>query len=382
MSDPDTARAHNEDERYTSDINKKARLSEGRIVGYITTVLVIATAIQCHIATGQPGDLWHWIPSLFYGGLLWFWWAGFSLLLWSAGRRWPRVWHISWTNALMQVILGTILAFGHLSLLHTAIHFMILRWPYLAVIGYGSLATFGIERLILEVLLYITAWAACAAIHAQIARQKEAVQAAELKQQLSSAHLRALQMQMEPHFLLNTLNAITALVEDGSQKEAVETLAHLNEILKSTLVRETPEKISLAQELAVVEHYLAIEQIRFADRLRVEMCVDPEALDSLIPCFLLQPIVENAVRHGIAPLKEDGIIYASVEREGDRLHLSVRDNGPGLRNNSNPGHGIGLRNTEDRLAHFYPRNYEFSSGDAKSGGFEVSITIPYERALT
>jgi LytS/YehU family sensor histidine kinase len=221
---------------------------------------------------------------------------------------------------------------------------------------------------------------ACAAIYSQVARQKEAVQSAELKEQLSKAHLHALQMQLEPHFLLNTLNAITALVEDGSQHEAAEMLSHLNAILKSTLVRQAPEKVSLAKELAVIEHYLAIEQIRFADRLHVEMSIDPRALDSMIPCFLLQPIIENAVRHGVAPLKIKGIIYASVERQGNMLHLSVRDNGPGSQNKSNPGHGIGLRNTEERLTHFYPKNHEFRSGDAESGGFEVSIIIPYEGA--
>ena len=303
------------------------------------------------------------------------------MFLWNVARRWPGLWLISRKNATLQLMVGIAVAFAHVGLLRETNQFMIFGWPYLGTIGYDKLVFFDIGRVGFEVLLYMVVWGACAAIHTQIARQQEALQTAELKQQLSSAHLRALQMQMEPHFLLNTLNAITALVEDGSQKEAVETLAHLNAILKSTLVRETPKKVSLAQELTIVEHYLAIEQVRFADRLRVEMSVDPGALDSMIPCFLLQPIVENAIRHGIAPLKEAGIIHASVEREGDLLHLSVRDNGPGLQSKSNRGHGIGLRNTEDRLAHFYPRNYEFSSGDGRSGGFEVSITSPYERAL-
>lgn len=311
---------------------------------------------------------------------MWVWWGVFAGLLWATGRRWPDLWHISWVNVLFQIVTGMLLAFGHLLLLHTAIHLMVLRWKYLAAAGYESLAVLGIERLSLEVLLYFLAWMACAAIYSQVARQKEAVQSAELKEQLSKAHLHALQMQLEPHFLLNTLNAITALVEDGSQHEAAEMLSHLNAILKSTLVRQAPEKVSLAKELAVIEHYLAIEQIRFADRLHVEISVDPRALDSMIPCFLLQPIIENAVRHGVAPLKTKGIIYASVERQGNMLHLSVRDNGPGSQNKSNPGHGIGLRNTEERLTHFYPKNHEFRSGDAESGGFEVSIIIPYEGA--
>ena len=372
---------YSEPEVQLADPNRKAVPGAGWIVGCVAVMLAVATAIQCHTGDARAIENPSWSPSLLYGAVLWFWWAGVAMFLWNAARRWPGLWLISRKNATLQLMVGIAVAVAHVGLLRETNQFMVFGWPYLGTIGYDKLVFFDIGRVGFEVLLYMVVWGACAAIHTQIARQQEAFQTSELKQQLSSAHLRALQMQMEPHFLLNTLNAITALVEDGSQKEAVETLAHLNAILKSTLVRETPEKVSLAQELMLVEHYLAIEQVRFADRLCVEMSVDPGALDSMIPCFLLQPIVENAIRHGIAPLKEAGIIHASVEREGDLLHLSVRDNGPGLQSKSNRGHGIGLRNTEDRLAHFYPRNYEFSSGDGRSGGFEVSITIPYERAL-
>src|SRR6202034_404315 len=146
--------------------------------------------------------------------------------------------------------------------------------------------------------------------------QREAMKSLALQQQLSEAQLRALQMQLEPHFLFNTLNAITTLVELGRQREASEMLGHLNAILKSTLKRTTPEKVPLSQELEVVENYLAIEQVRFADRLRIEIKVDPSALDGLVPCFLLQPIVENAIRHGIAHCENDGVVEASAKLDG------------------------------------------------------------------
>src|SRR3984885_10090847 len=153
----------------------------------------------------------------------------------------------------------------------------------------------------------------------------------ELQRQLSAAHLHALQMQLEPHFLFNTLNALTTLVELGRQKEAAEMLGHLNAILKSTLVRTTPEKVPLSQELEMVENYLAIEQVRFADRLRIEIKFDPGALDGLVPCFLFQPIVENAIRHGIANCESEGLVEASARRDGSMLLLQVRDSGGGLR---------------------------------------------------
>ena len=356
-------------------------LSAGWIFWGLATLLAIAAAIQCHASAAHQMQNPGWLPPLLYGAVLWLWWAVVGFFLWRAGTRWTRLWHISFQHASLQVAIGGVVALVHVGLLHETIRWMVFVWPYLKKLGFERLVFFEPGRIALDVLLYMVVWGACAASRTQIARQREAVQTAELKEQLSAAHLSALQMQLEPHFLLNTLNAITALVEDGCQTEASQTLAHLNEILKSTLGRETPEKVTLAQELAVVEHYLAIEQIRFADRLRVEMSIDPGALDSMVPCFLLQPIVENAIRHGISPLQNAGVIQAYVERDGDELHLSVRDNGLGLASMSNRGHGIGLRNTEGRLAHFYPHKYKFSSGDGQSGGFEVSITIPYERAL-
>jgi LytS/YehU family sensor histidine kinase len=187
-------------------------------------------------------------------------------------------------------------------------------------------------------------------------------------------------MQLEPHFLFNTLNAITTLVELGRQREASEMLRHLNSILKSTLASRTPEKVPLSQELELVGNYLAIEQVRFADRLRIEINVDPTAVDGLVPCFLLQPIVENAIRHGIAQCESEGLVEASAIREGDELHVRIRDTGPGLVYTQQRGHGIGLSNTRERLDHFYQDGYKMWAHPLSSGGFEVAITIPYERS--
>src|SRR5580693_10125035 len=122
-------------------------------------------------------------------------------------------------------------------------------------------------------------------------------------------------------------------------------LSHLNVILKSTLKRTTPEKVPLSQELEIVENYLAIEQARFADRLCVEIKVEPGALDGLVPCFLLQPIVENAIRHGIANCENEGLVEASARRDGSMLHLRIRDSGPGMTGRSASGFGLGLSNT-------------------------------------
>jgi LytS/YehU family sensor histidine kinase len=240
------------------------------------------------------------------------------------------------------------------------------------------------NRFGIEILLYGFVFGIVGVLQYRMRAQQDALHALELQQQLSAAHLRALQMQLEPHFLFNTLNAITTLVELGRQKQAAEMLRHLNAILKSTLQRNTPEKVPLSQELETAESYLAIEQIRFADRLRLDIRVDPAALDGLVPCFLLQPILENAIRHGIAHCENDGVLEASAVRDGSSLRLRVRDTGPG--SGASPafveaqpnGSGIGLRNTRERLAHFYRNNFLMNAGPLATGGFEVAITIPYE----
>jgi signal transduction histidine kinase len=355
-------------------------LGAGTLVICVAGILALATAIECHTAATQAVPGAALAPSLIYGAVLWLWWAAIAHILWRVSRMWPAVLIPSVKSIAVQIMTGVAVTGLHLTALQWTVHHVMRVWPELETAGYGSLRFDDIGRFGIEFLIYGLLWTACAVISMQLAAQKDAMQSLELRQQLSAAHLCALQMQLEPHFLFNTLNAITTLIEVGRNVEASETLSHLNFILKATLARGRPERVSLATELEIIENYLAIEQIRFADRLRVEIRVDPEALDGLVPCFLLQPIVENAIRHGIAHREEDGVIVTSIERDDDRLHLRVRDNGPGLNGHTQPGHGIGLRNAEERLSHFYPSRYDMRVGEPETGGFEVSITIPYECA--
>jgi LytS/YehU family sensor histidine kinase len=217
-------------------------------------------------------------------------------------------------------------------------------------------------------------------LHTQSQRQLDAMLKLELERQLSQAQLHALQMQMEPHFLFNTLNAITSLVAQGRNPEAMKTLSHLNTILRMTLQRRAPEKVPFVDELRVIESYLAIQKVRFADRLQVKVDATPEALAGLVPCFLLQPIIENAIQHGIAPRANGGLVETHVKRVGDVLWMQVRDNGCGFNGPETKGHGIGIQNTRERLAFFYPGAHDFHAVAPADGGYEVTIQIPYESA--
>jgi Histidine kinase len=340
----------------------------------LAVVLALATASECRSVT--------YLPSLRYGAVLWLWWGVIASALWRLGRRVPLVSSFSAKTITLHLLLGSVLGVAHLLLLG-GLGFFDPAWR----IATGSATALSvwtsmlnINRFGMELLLYGFVFGIAGIVQFQIRAQRDAMNALELQKQLSTAQLCALQMQLEPHFLFNTLNAITTLVELGRQKEAAQMLSHLNVILKGTLMRTTPEKVPLSQELEFMENYLAIEQIRFADRLRIEIKVDPSALDGLVPCFLLQPIVENAIRHGIAQCETEGLVEASARRDGASLHLRIHDSGRGLRGDLPNGHGIGLTNTRERLAHFYQTEYAMQAQPLDTGGFEVAIRIPYERS--
>lgn len=358
----------------------------------ITVMLAIATALECTAMSRGPVSPLSWVLSLFYGCALWIWWAAVVEALWRAGNRWPLASRVSLKSFAIQLPIAVGIILLHLGLLQLCIWWIAgvgpaglrsLRWITIApgiAAEYRSLDVFCLPRIGLELLIYGLVWFACSALQTQLAARRDAMHSLELERQLSNAHLRALQMQLEPHFLFNTLNAVTTLMELNRREEALETLGHLNTILKTVLKRDTPSKIPLVQEMEIVESYLAIERVRFADRLRVDLNLDPGALDGLVPSFLLQPIVENAIRHGIAHCQHEGCIETSAKRIGARMHLQVRDNGPGPNGNGNvhSGFGVGLLNTRERLNHFYQDDYELRTSQPESGGFEVSITIPYE----
>jgi len=237
-----------------------------------------------------------------------------------------------------------------------------------------------LERFGVELVIYGFIGGVCAFLHSRMQTQQALIQKLEVERQLTMAQLKALQMQMEPHFLFNTLNAVTSLVDQHKNEAAMETLAHLNKILRTTLQRRSPEKVPFREELQLVESYLAIQKVRFAERITIEISATPEARRGLVPCFLLQPLVENAVRHGIERKKEGGLIQMKAERLDDRLWMQVRNNGNGVGATRADSHGIGLNNIRERLAFFYPGAHRFEIETPSNGGYQVTIQIPFEEA--
>ena len=211
-------------------------------------------------------------------------------------------------------------------------------------------------------------------------REREALdlqlRTAHLEAQLTNARLDALEMQLHPHFLFNTLNAISVLMNAGEVERANAMLLRLSDLLRVTLDSAGARVVPLKQELDFLRRYLEIEQIRFQDRLTVQMEIEPETLDAQVPNLILQPLVENAIRHGIAARLASGRIVVASRRNNGHLVLEVRDDGPGLAEGAF-AEGVGLTNTRARLHQHYGEAHRFELGNADEGGLRVALTLPY-----
>lgn len=204
---------------------------------------------------------------------------------------------------------------------------------------------------------------------------------AEAQLQTTQAQLQSLKMQLQPHFLFNTLNSISTLLDEDVEA-ADEMLARLGDFLRLTLDNSGAEEVTLQEELELLRCYLEIEQVRFQDRLTVLMEIEPETLEALVPNLILQPIVENAIRHGIVEEVGKGRIEIHSSRTNGMLLLQVRDNGPGLQAEASAGRagskrGLGFTLTRERLERLYAARQRFHLEDAAPGGVQVTLEIPF-----
>jgi two-component system LytT family sensor kinase len=206
-------------------------------------------------------------------------------------------------------------------------------------------------------------------------RERE-LHASELEKHLVQAKLQALQMQLNPHFLFNTLHSISSLMHKDVEA-ADRMIMRLSDLLRAALSSADTQEVSLRKELELLQLYLGIEQIRFGDRLSVQMNVADEALDAQVPNLILQPLVENAIRHGIEPRARPGKIELHACRKADALSLAVCDNGKGIPDTKPAREGVGLSNTRERLRELYGEAHRFELRQGAEGGLRVEMTIPY-----
>jgi LytS/YehU family sensor histidine kinase len=218
-------------------------------------------------------------------------------------------------------------------------------------------------------------------INAMLDLESEHARSEHVLKLADSARLRALQSQLNPHFLFNALNGIATLIREGDRARAADTVDTLSDFLRLTLQKLDSPEIPVREELAFVEQYLRIQRLRFGSSFRATVDADPETHDALVPTLILQPLVENAVRHGVLARAQGGALSVSICRRDDVLVMTVEDDGPGPGDACAHPYGMGLKNSAERLAALYGDGAHMSVGARPHGrGFVVVVFLPFRKA--
>jgi LytS/YehU family sensor histidine kinase len=294
-------------------------------------------------------------------------WALFVPLIAYLLRRFPR-------RVLPHIAFALLISFAHGA---------ILLW-FMHIIGHGyARGDSYLQHLLMEVrysgLVHLFTYGAIltALVAAQSYRKlrDRELESAQLSEKLAQAQLHALRMQIHPHFLFNALNAVNMLIRAGDKTRAVQAVTGLSELLRHVIDGAPLQEVRLADEIAFLDRYLGIEAVRFGDRLRVQKEIAADAQQAFVPNLVLQPIVENAIRHGISERRDAGLIVISAQRVNGRLIMQVQDDGMGI--SSAREERVGLTNTRARLQTLYGDQHELKLEPAPNGGTIATIAIPY-----
>ncbi|HKE91568.1 MAG TPA: histidine kinase [Gemmatimonadales bacterium] len=336
-------------------------------------LFVSAQNLLVGVSRGAPIDL-QW--DVFHEFVYWSMWALFAQIIVRMVRRWPFDRGVARRSLVPHLVAMLVIAPAQITTTY-ATHLAIIDLAGVVPAGKAG-AWFaargpGIVWGSFTNSLYY--WVIVGVYQAVLYRRL----AARLSAELAQAQLDALRTQLQPHFLFNALNSATVLTTTDPAR-ANRVLLKLSELLRATLDRATPHEVPLRQELAQLEPYLEIQQIRFGARLAIARELEPETLDALVPALVLQPLVENAVRHGIEPNPAGGKVTIRSRADNGTLCIEVRDTGSGRAPDPSGSEGIGLTNTRARLVRLYGANHRFELAPTPTGGTAVHLDIPLRRA--
>jgi two-component system, LytTR family, sensor kinase len=369
-------------------------LGSGREISKATLFSVLqlggwtALTLVCSLAAAQSVSIW---PALF-DTLIWSV-CGFlvSLVLRQIYRRWRRL-HLSHVKfaavALSACVLAAPLWYFAEQLVNRAALAGVLHFASMRPVFAAYVVRTADTPLLITLWLWpfysiiLTAWTSLYyAVNAILELESERANVVQALKLADTARLRALQSNLNPHFLFNALNGIATLVREQDAVTAAAMVDSLSTFLRATLQRlDTPE-LRVVEELALIEQYLRIQRYRFGARLHAIVKAEPDALDALIPTLILQPLVENAVRHGVLPREAGGSLWVTVRKELAVLVVSVEDDGPGLAGGTVGVFGMGLQNSSDRLTALYGAAASLTIGSRTDGaGCAVVIRLPFRQA--
>jgi two-component system, LytTR family, sensor kinase len=350
------------------------------LVWTVLGLFMFSQGLVQKVVTNDPTPWWHHLTSWMVG--VWLWFLVTPGVLWL-GRRFPleREHWVRRTaiHLALSVAVSMVQLVVEAAILHSLRLFPALMPTFAATLAFLLIVGFHQGILTYWMLLgiqYAYGWYRRYEERKQEAMRLE-LRSSQLESQLAQAHLSALKMQLQPHFLFNTLNAIMVLVRQQKGREAEEMLGRLSDLLRCVLDDVEAQEIPLRRELEYLQLYLGIEQVRFQDRLRVEIAAGPEVLDAAVPQMVLQPIVENAIRHGIGRSSSAGRLRISACHVNGMLEMKVQDDGPGLALDSqSQTRGIGLANTRARLKQLYGDAAGLSIENEEQGGVAATVVLP------
>jgi signal transduction histidine kinase len=338
------------------------------------TLLAILFAAQFYISSSQAGLAVGWRRAL--GASLGDWYV-VAILSWPAlllARRFAFS-RAQWRTGLLIHLVAGIAFSGAFIVLRAGVA----QWQGWAAgrpFGFAeALRPLAVKTWLFNLIIYAVIVAVAQVVRIQRESQDRAVRALELEKRLAEARLLALQMQLNPHFLFNALNSIATLIH-RDPKAADRMLIRLAELLRMTLDNTSAQEISLKTEISLLERYLDIERVRFGERLRFQLNIAPDLQEARVPTLLLQPIVENALRHGLSQVARPGVVEVTAQRRDETLCLEVRDNGGGPPKDRPHRDGIGLSNTRARLQHLYGDRHRLALEAQPEGGARVLIELP------
>ena len=346
-----------------------------------TLVSIIFAGISYAAAIGENNKEFGFISALRLNLVQFYVWAVLSPLVFRFSRRFPIEFRPLNVRNLLLYFPALISFAGIHQVIHLAVLWSITpRWrqKYPALTDcYRAYFAFGFYiDLIIALLIVI---AVHTLLYYQSFRASELAQSS-LKTDLAQAQLRALKMQLHPHFLFNTLHSISSLVLEDPPK-ANSMIARLGDFLRLTIDNSDQQLVTLKEETEFLRCYLDIEQVRFGDRLTVTFELEPQTLSAQVPHLILQPVVENAIQHAIAPRSTRGHINIEAKRLNSLLRVAISDNGPGISSNANLPwkQGVGLTNVRTRLQQIYGPDFRFELMNTNGGGLTAVMEIPFER---
>ncbi len=345
------------------------------VVLTVQSYLAVFTTIQAHEDLPQsrpPMAMAEVFLSVLAECLIW---AILTFGIFWLARRFPFG-HANWLRCL-AVHVGACLACGVIATVLSGIAAELIREQLPRItISVNILILFFVLKLNSNVFFYAVIVAVAHVINYHRQWRERELLASQLEAKLAQTQLQILKMQLHPHFLFNTLNAISALIHQDVEL-ADRMIARLGDLLRTTLENLNQQEVAFKQELDFIQPYLDIEKARLGPRLTVDIDIDPSVMDAKVPNLILQPLVENAIRHGIAVVPGPGCIKILAARDNGSLHLTIADSGPGMVLPPEAATGIGLANTRARLEKLYGANQRLDLSKGPDGGLQVDITIPY-----